>query len=791
LNAGLLQGFYLSDLLIEPTKGRVTGREGSEHLASKAIEVLLCLASQPGELVSREELLEKVWGKDEGSPEALSHAIGEIRHALRDHHDDPKYIQTLPKRGYRLLVTPVAADGATGTIVMGATNSVSADELGLFENLKQRGVLETGLAYLILGWLLIQIADIVFAQLFVPQWVGTFVTVLVIAGFPIAIGLSWFLEFRDGRAVVHELSPRDTRKRRFSRTYMSVIGALGIAAGLVFIYDKSVGLPEEVTIVSTVVAEEPALPPVLENSIAVLPFVNIDGSEETQVFADGLVDDVITRLSRVPGLLVASRGDAYTLKPNSSSDHVRRRLRVAMYLEGSVQIEGDVIRIIVQMIDSTSGFHIQSRTFDRPRDSFFSIRDEITALTVSSLRVALPEETQARSSPISGNPTLDAYVLYRRGVDESRKPQTPATIASALGWFDAALDVDPDYAAAHAGKCGVLADGYRDFDDPIYMSNAEIACAQALQLNANLDVVHSALGDLYRLTGRYDESEASYLEALRINSISVVSLTGLSDVYRLQRRPDEAEQVLRQAIGLQPGNWRPYNFLGYFFYRQGQFLEAAEQFANVVAIDDRNMRGHANMAASLMMAGDFAAAAPAYQRAINIEPQASTYGNLGLMYYYLGQYDEAVGALRNALELAPKSHLTWSNLGDVLSVASRNNEAMDAFRQAETYASAKLAVNPNDPAVMMDMAWIRAMLGDESEAMSIIGRAVSLSPDDPYGDYIQALILSHYNQDDAALDSLTTAAEKGYSLIVMAAEPKLAALREHPRFTKVVTEELD
>ena len=791
MNADLLQGFYLSDLLVEPTKGRVTGREGSERLASKAVEVLLCLAAQPGELVTREKLLKKVWGKDAGSPEALSHAIGEIRHALHDHHDDPEYIQTLPKRGYRLLITPAPADGVTGTIVLGVKNSVSPNDIGLFENLKRRGVLETGLAYLIVGWLLIQIADIVFAQLLLPQWVGTFVTVLVIAGFPIAIALSWFLEFRDGRAIVHELSPRDARKKRFSRTYMSVIGALGIAAVIVFVYDMSIGLPEAEPPGAIPVAATNVLPPILDNSIAVLPFLNLDGSDETQIFADGLVDDVVTRLSRVPGLLVASRGDAYTLKPNSSSDHVRRRLRVAMYLEGSVQIDGDIIRIIVQMIDSANGFHIQSRTFDRPRDNFFSIRDEITALTVSSLRVALPEKTQARSSPTSGNPNLDAYVLYRRGVDESRKPQTPATIASALGWFDAALDVDPDYAAAHAGKCGVLADGYRDFDDPMYMSNAEIACARALQLNANLDVVHSALGDLYRLTGRYDESEASYLEALRINSISVVSLTGLSDVYRLQHRPDEAEQVLRQAIGLQPGNWRPYNFLGYFFFRQGQFLEAAEQFANVIAIDDRNVRGHANMATSLMMAGDFAAAAPAYQRAIKIEPQASTYGNLGLMYYYLEQYDEAVGALRNALELAPKSHLTWSNLGDVLSVAGRNNEAMDAFYQAEAYASAKLAVNPNDPAVMMDMAWIRAILGDESEAMNTIERAVSLSPDDPYGDYIQALILSHYNQDDAALDSLATAAEKGYSLIVMAAEPKLAALREHPRFTKIVTEELD
>jgi DNA-binding winged helix-turn-helix (wHTH) protein len=245
LNADLLQGFYLRDFLIEPAKGRVTGPQASERLPPKATEVLLCLAARPGEVVSRDELLEEVWGSGAGSQEALNHAIGEVRSVLGDHREDPEFIQTLPKRGYRLLVSPVPAAGDTGTIVLGTKNSVSPEELGLFENLKQRGVLETGIAYLILGWLLIQVADIVFGQLLLPQWVGTFVTAFVIAGFPIALILSWFLEFRDGRAIVHELSPKDARRRRFSRTYMSVIGALGIAAVVVFIYDKSVGLPEE------------------------------------------------------------------------------------------------------------------------------------------------------------------------------------------------------------------------------------------------------------------------------------------------------------------------------------------------------------------------------------------------------------------------------------------------------------------------------------------------------------------------------------------------------------------
>ena len=781
LNSDLLQGFYLGSLLVEPLKGQITGRAGSRHLPPKAVEVLLCLARAPGDLVTREDLLDAVWGSGQGSQEALGHAVSEIRHALDDHADDPHYIQTLPRRGYRLAVHPVPADENTSSIVLGASNDAHLSSISLIENLKRRGVLETALAYLVVGWLLIQIADIVFSQLHLPAWAGTFVTAFVIAGFPIAIILSWFLEYRDGRAVVDDLSPVASRRLRFGRTYMSVIGALAVASALVFVYDLNVGLPR-----AKIEPGVPVEPEISANTIAVLPFLNNDGSDETETFANGLVDDVITRLSRVPGLLVSSRGDSFTLAPNSASDKVRQRLRVAMYLEGSVEIAADKIRVIVQLINSADGFHILSRTFDHPREDFFDIRDEITSLTVSSLRVTLPEDTQDMIFASSHDPTLDAYMLYRRGIDESRKVMTLSTVASALGWFDAALAVDAEYAAAYAGKCSVLASSYRINDDPESVRLAESACGNALELNPNLDIVHAALGNLYSLTGRYDESEVAYLEALRINPKSVASLTGLGDIYRLQHKPEEAEAILQSAIGMRPGNWAPYNSLGYFLYRQGRFEEAAEQFGNVVAIDNQNMRGIGNMAASYMMAGQFELAAPAYQQAINIEPQSVTFSNLGLMYYYLGRYEDAAEALQRAIELAPKAHLAWSNLGDILFIDGKSEAANEAFAKAEELANATLLVNPNDPSVMMDLAWIHAMLDDEVRALESIAKAAAALPDDPYANFIEALIHNRSGNTDKALDALEAAAAKGYARTIITAEPHLISLRGHPRFEKII-----
>ncbi len=786
MNADLLHGFYLGDFLVEPLKGQVAGRAGSHHLPPKAMEVLLCLAREPSQLVTRETLLQTVWGAGHGSPEALSHAVAEIRKSLGDHAGNPQFIQTLPRRGYRLAVEPELAAEHSASIVIGAKDGAHPGDIGLFENLKRRGVLETGLAYLIVGWLLIQIADVVFAQLHLPEWVGTFVTVLVIAGFPIAILLSWFLEFRDGRAVLHQLSVADARKRRFSRTYMSVIGALGIAAIGVYVYDTSVGLPRAELLNSVPAALPVELPPVVENSFAVLPFVNLDGSTETQIFADGLVDDVTTQLSRVPGLRVASRGDAFSLAPNSASKTVRDRLRVEMYIEGSVEMSGDQLRVIVQMIDSETGFHILSRRFDRPREDFFDVRDEITNLTVANVRVALPPNIRASSLKVIEDPSLDAYLLYRRGIEATRQPTSIDTIATALGWFDASLNVDPEFAAAHAGKCGAYVKGYTKMNNSSYISSAESSCGAALALNPNLAIVHTALGELYRSTGRLDDAEFSFTAALEIDVTNVTALIGLGRVYRMRGQFDDAEARLRQATGLYPGDWLAYNALGEFLYRSGRYSDAATQYAYVVALDQSNAVGYSNLGTAYMLAGDFALATASFQRALDIEPRRETYSNLGLLYYYRGEFSDAIAAHSKAVELAPNDHLIWSNLGDALFVGGRKAEAKVAFTKASTLGQSALEVNPSDPDTLMDLAWISAMLDDAVSARNLIDKALALAPDEPYVHYYDALILLRAGTADLALAALRRAAKNGYPVKTLAAEPQFDPLRKNVEFIEII-----
>lgn len=522
------------------------------------------------------------------------------------------------------------------------------------------------------------------------------------------------------------------------------------------------------------------------NSIAVLPFMNIDGTEEMRIFSEGLADDVIDRLTATPPLRVSSRGDSFALGANSSSQEIRNRLRVAYYLEGSVRKSGDMLRVVTQLIDSATGFHIVSRTFDEPIREYLQIQDEITKLIVANLRVALPSVAETPVYVNAETASFDAYLAYRRGMDIIQRPLTQAAIEQALGAFRESLTVDPGYAAAFAGICLTYIAAYDVTKDTGYVGQAEQSCGSALEHNPNLIVVHDALGKLYLRTGRTMDAERAFESALAINPNDVSALTGSADAYLNQGRQIEAEQRYRQAVGLQPGNWRTYNSLGGFLFGNGRYVEAADAYREVVMFDTKNETGWANLAASLMLAGDFADAARAFERALELQPSPQTLMNLGMMHYYLNDFEQARVNFEKAIEVGPQIHSAWSNLGDVLDRSGDSAAAARAFVEAERLARERLAINSLDYRTITDLTWIVAMLDRLDEAQKLIASARELGPMDPYVYYIDALVRLRLGETDAALGSLETAVDMGYSRAMIRAEPHLMNLRDNERFTALV-----
>jgi len=777
LKPELLQGFYLGDRLVLPLRRQVTGDGETETLSPEAVEVLLQLASAPSSLVSREALQEKVWGAAADAPQELDRAIDDILRALRDSADDPRYIQTLPRRGYRLIVAPRLAGAAPDGGV--------AEELGLLDNLRQRGVLETAVTYLVLGWLVIQIADVIFDQLLLPRWAGTFVTVLVIAGFPIALILAWFLEFRDGRAVL-DTGPESRNPRR--RTHLTIVGALGIAAVLVFAYDRLVGLPQEAVTVSEAPPLEAAILPVDPNSIAVLRFLNLDGSEQTEIFASGFAEEMIVRLSRLPTVSVAARGDAWSLGAAASSGDVRRRLRVAYYVEGSVRMAGDSLGVNVRLIDSNTGFQIASRNFDEPVQNFNELQKELINVAVANLRIALPPETRAMLNSLSEDADLDAYILYRKGREVYDQPSTSENLTAAIAYYRQALELDPAYAAAHAGLCDAYIELYYFSGAASDIEIAEDACNSALASNPRLHMVHAAFGDLYFRTGRVAEAEAAFEKALEINPQDVQAMRGLADVYQRDGKYEQAEDLLTAAIAAQPGNWRAINNYGSFLFSLGRYADAAAAFREVVFLDPENFQAKSNLGSALTMAGEFQMGRQVLEDSLAIRPQPRTYSNLGVIYYYLGEFEKSVDMHRRAVDMRPGQATIWLNLADAMHFAGRDEEAAAAFETARELSLNALSVDATDSEELGNLAWSKFMLGERDEASDIVDRAVANDPGDPYGYYYSALIRVQTGDTESALKLLRTALEKGYPPGLLVAEPYLGELRANDRFHAIIVE---
>jgi tetratricopeptide (TPR) repeat protein/DNA-binding winged helix-turn-helix (wHTH) protein len=781
LNSELLQGFTLDDWLVEPLKGQVTGAAGSkQHLPPKSVEVLLCLAKQPNKLVTREELLTSVWGSGHGSQESLGHAISEIRHAFDDHRDNPHFIQTLPKRGYRLLVTPMFSERAAAPVPEPTATH------GWWARLLRHGVIQAAAAYLVVGWLLIQIADTTFARVGLPAWSEQFVTFMVIGGFPLLILLAWFLEFVGGRMEHDSGDQPGGLLHGLERNYLAILIAYGLSAAGAGVYQATAGFEVMHTVPVAVASHEPELIPVVENSIAVLRLATFDDDAKTKAFSDGLSEDILDGLARIPGLFVSSRGDSWSLPANSPSEVVRQRLRVANYIEGSVRFLDEKLKVVIQLIDSETGFHSFSRSFEIETDSVGKMQRDVTELVVANLKLAVDTETLDASVSSAAMTDRDAYLLYMLGREAEHRPRLAENIDEAINYYNQALEIDSDYPAAHAGLCSAHVSLYESNKHPDSITMAEDACSNAMRVAPGLPVVLNSVGRLYRQTDRRDKAEQAYLGALAISEQDAIAMLGLAIIRRSQQRYEEAEELMQHAIKLQPGNWKAINRLGNLYFRMGQFAAAATEYRKVVFLDPDNFVTLGNLASTSLMAGEFAVARDALLRSIEVEENATLVANLGIAYYYLGELGAAVSTLQRSAQLAPNSNGSWISLGDALHVSGNIEDASAAYAHAGDLAAEQLSVSGDDADLLTTLAWSKAMTGDIDRAVELSRRAVAVDPANPYSHYYMALVDLRRGDDVSAIDSVRLALENGYPVAMLAAEPILKELWQDSRFVELL-----
>jgi len=246
--------------------------------------------------------------------------------------------------------------------------------------------------------------------------------------------------------------------------------------------------------------------------------------------------------------------------------------------------------------------------------------------------------------------------------------------------------------------------------------------------------------------------------------------------------------MLKMAIDLQPGNYKPITSLGLLYFSSGRYIEAAHAFRQVVFLDPKNSLGHGNLGSALMMTGDFAAAVDPLNSSINIEPRAYILSNLGIIYYYLGEYDRSVEIHRQAADKTPEDNVVWLNLGDALQFSSQPDGAEYAYRKAIDLSVEFLSRDPNNPVDLFVQAWATAASGDADGAMFIIDRALNIAPEDPYPRYYDGLLKNARGEKEAAIEALRLAVDMGYPVTMLAADPLLGGLHGDARFEGLIGE---
>jgi TolB-like protein/Tfp pilus assembly protein PilF len=437
--------------------------------------------------------------------------------------------------------------------------------MSFFNELKRRNVIRVGIAYAVVAWLLLQLADVLKELLSLPDEVGRTVVLLLLIGFIPALVFAWAFELtpeglkRDAE-VDRSRSVAPHTGRKLDRLIIVVLTiALAGFAWDRFGRDAGSGSAsvssEQPLATDPALAAIPAVPAISpEKSIAVLPFVNMSGNTDNEYFSDGLSEELLNLLARVNGLKVAARTSSFKFK-NSNADiaEIGRALNVATVLEGSVRRSGDRARITAQLIKVNDGFHLWSETFDRQLDDIFAVQDEIASAIVEALKLPLLGQDAAPLQSDEAS-TFQAYDLYLLG-QFSSKNWNQQDLSSAIDYYQRAIALDADFAPAWAG----LANSYALLQDFGNMSREEAlrlgqaAADTALALQPMLPEALTARAMLLRYTNRSARAGETARQALEIDPNNVGALQMVA-ITSLISNPQLALEFATRAYELDPLN---------------------------------------------------------------------------------------------------------------------------------------------------------------------------------------------------------------------------------------------
>src|SRR5688572_23426621 len=607
------------------------------------------------------------------------------------------------------------------------------DPRNFLAELKRRNVYKVAVAYAAVGWLVIQIATSTFPVLQIPAWAMRLVVILVLLGFPLALILAWAYEMTpDGIRRVPTGEATKVRPLRWG--WIVLVLVAGAAGAWLFL---GLPLPFELRekFLTRAFVKQEGEPP--GKSIAVLPFASLSEDKENAYFAEGIQDEILTRLAKIGDLKVISRTSTLRYKSNPENlVEIAKQLGVAHILEGSVQKFRDRVRINVQLINAQTDTHLWAETYDRTLTDVFAVESEVAQRVADSLRAELTgrEKATLATKPTESAPAYDAYLRGLAIVASNR--ETVEAFRNAADFFETAVGLDPKFALAWArasiAHSRVHWVGYDR--TPARAEKAKLAAEKARELQPDLGETFLARGYYeYLVVRNYDAAWSAFKDAFARLPNNTDALVALSFIERRKGNWREAIAHQEQAAQLDPQSIPVLSQFAITYFALRRFGEAQALVDRLLALAPGNPQVLAGLARLNLAQGNLEAA----ETALRPVPPAPNNGYVFEIQVRLalvaGRYDDAIRILEGALSQSPPVSGIFAGeyrylLGYAKQLAGDAASARPIYEGARTELEKTLQTEPDSADVQMYLGFVHAALGDKETAIRAAQKAIALRP---------------------------------------------------------------
>lgn len=576
--------------------------------------------------------------------------------------------------------------------------------MSLFNELKRRNVFKVAIAYAVMSWLVLQVADVVLGHITAPAWIFHVLMLFLAIGLPFAVFFAWAFELTpvglkreseaDGAASITHVTSK--------RLDYIIIAMLAVAIGVVIAdrfllvgarvardqttQDAATDSRAQSALLQGEAKPAPAVA-VEGKSIAVLPFVNMSSDAEQEYFSDGLSEELLNLLAKIPQLRVIARTSSFAFKGEKIEiAEIAKKLNVAHVLEGSVRKSGNQVRITAQLIRASDSSHLWSETYDRSLDDVFAIQDEISAAVVEQLKITL-----LGAAPEAKETDPAAYVLYLQARQLQRQ-RTPEGHAQSIDLYQRALAIAPDYAASWVGlseNYSVQAGfGQRPIKEGYTL--AREAADKALMLDPDNAAAHAQLGSISMHFDGNLAAAARHIErALQLDPANPDIFLNATDLAGALGRSEEAIALGEYAVSRDPVNSGGHSILSYYYSAAGRQDEAIALRHTALSLSPGMHVAQYNIGVALLRKGEPDAALAAMQL-----ESVEGFRLIGsaMAYHALGQAAESDAALAELIDKYAMD--TAYNIAYVLAYRGEADRAFEWLDKAVQYKDPGLAGIP-------------------------------------------------------------------------------------------------